>query len=201
MGGSENRQRFNLATMSGVFPGTRTMVYQRVRLAERGNAAATLRWARLLWYDDPPACVVEIEGRGARGEGRGAGGETDQPADDSRAGSLLLTLPVPERKALDQLLKAALAAEALELHACGGCHFWQRGASVNPDDLPVGQCTWHLPDENGAAAAGATGSPIAAGAGLYVLADDGADPSQPADQWPGKQPASAYAQSRRAGNG
>ena len=40
MGGSENRQRFNLATMSGVFPGTRTMVYQRVRLAERGNASS-----------------------------------------------------------------------------------------------------------------------------------------------------------------
>ncbi|HHY58754.1 MAG TPA: hypothetical protein GYA08_25350, partial [Chloroflexi bacterium] len=54
---SETFQLFNLATMSGVFPGTRTMVYQRVRLAPMTQAddEATRRWARILWYAAPPA--------------------------------------------------------------------------------------------------------------------------------------------------
>ena len=74
---SDTYQLFNLATMSGVFPGTRTMIYQRVRLQSLADAS-DLRWARLLWYDEPPACVVELEGRGAtrcrqRGPGHATG--------------------------------------------------------------------------------------------------------------------------------
>ncbi|MCB0150875.1 MAG: hypothetical protein KDE01_24890, partial [Caldilineaceae bacterium] len=59
---SDTYQLFNLATMSGVFPGTRTMVYQRVRLRRLRDEQVTA-WARLLWYDDPPSCVVEVEER------------------------------------------------------------------------------------------------------------------------------------------
>jgi hypothetical protein len=58
-------QLFNLDTMSGVFPGTRTMVFQRVRLRALTAPAAPPVWARLLWYDEPAACVVELERRPA----------------------------------------------------------------------------------------------------------------------------------------
>ena len=54
-------QLFNLATMSGVFPGTHTMVYQRVRLQPATPPDAPVRWARIQWYDDPPSCTVELE--------------------------------------------------------------------------------------------------------------------------------------------
>ncbi len=66
---SETFQLFNLATMSGVFPGTRTMVYQRVRLAPLVQAAGApaTRWARILWYTAPPACIVELEAHTATG--------------------------------------------------------------------------------------------------------------------------------------
>jgi hypothetical protein len=66
---SETFQLFNLATMSGVFPGTRTMVYQRARLAPLvpADGAPATRWARILWYTTPPTCVVELEANAATG--------------------------------------------------------------------------------------------------------------------------------------
>ena len=61
---------FNLATMSGVFPGTRTQIFQRVRLQKIEDSAETgdteMRWAQILWYENPPACVVVAKAQRAR---------------------------------------------------------------------------------------------------------------------------------------
>jgi hypothetical protein len=96
--------------MSGVFPGTRTMVFQRVRLGRREQkpcepavAAASLvaeeqmQWARLLWYDEPPACVVELPGVALR---------LAEPL-DVQSGEF------------GQRLSAALDGEGWQMRACG----------------------------------------------------------------------------------
>jgi len=125
---SETFQLFNLATMSGVFPGTRTMVYQRVRLAAlaQENAVATMRWARLLWYTAPPACVVELEANPATGA----------------AAEPLVRILAPPPATLGAVLAEALAAAGWRLVTCGGCAHWQLHAAQTPDELPTGLCTW-----------------------------------------------------------
>ena len=122
----ESFQLFNLQTMSGVFPGTRTLIYQRVRirpLNEPASAAGnqppvTQSWARLLWYSDPPACVVELNN------------------------GPLLRIPDPEGSDLGPRLQAGLAATGWELLTCGACAFWQP-LTATADGLALGRCTWH----------------------------------------------------------
>jgi hypothetical protein len=111
-------QLFNLQTMSGVFPGTRTMVFQRVRVRPvrqgvEGSPAA--QWARLLWYEEPAACVVEL-------------------------GSSLLRIPEPLAGDFGRRLQEALAANGFQLMACGSCAFWQPLAAQTGDGLPAGRC-------------------------------------------------------------
>lgn len=112
-----NFQLFNLDTMSGVFPGTRTMVFQRLRVRPHESTGAAA-WARLLWYDDPAACVVELN---------------DAP---------LLRISDPQGEDFGARLRAGLAAGGYDLLACGSCAFWQPLAAVTPDGLALGRCTW-----------------------------------------------------------
>jgi hypothetical protein len=114
-------QLFNLETMSGVFPGTRTMVFQRVRVrplpaAEDGTVPAA-HSVRLLWYEEPPACVVEL-------------------------GAALLRLPEPLTGDFAARLQAALGANGAQLLACGSCRWWQPLAIRTADGLPTGLCAW-----------------------------------------------------------
>jgi hypothetical protein len=127
--------------MSGVFPGTRTMLFQRVRLrplaavdaaspgdvAADAEAAGALRWARLLWYSDPAALVVMLDG--------GAGQTSPEQ------GELLLRLAEPHAGDLLVRLAAALAAAGWRLQSCGGCRWWQRVAVEEAEGMPQGQCT------------------------------------------------------------
>jgi hypothetical protein len=113
-------QLFNLETMSGVFPGTRTMVFQRVRVrpAQQGaEESGTAQWARLLWYEEPAACVVEL-------------------------GPILLRIPEPLSGDFGQRLEEALAANGLQLMVCGSCALWQPLVLRTGDSLPAGRCTW-----------------------------------------------------------
>jgi hypothetical protein len=114
---SASFQLFNLATMSGVFPGTRTMVFQRVRLRPLAGPADPPVWARLLWYDDPAACVVELDGP-------------------------LLRIPDPRRPDFGARLRAGLAAADFTLLACGSCAYWQPLAAATADGLATGRCNW-----------------------------------------------------------
>ncbi len=137
---SETIQRFNLNTMSGVFPGTRTMIYQRIRVApfgasshgqpDHGAPIQTWRWARVLWYDDPRSCVVELE---APDEAKAAS-QANQPA------AWLVRIADPEPANLAQLLEGALAAVGWQWITCGSCAFWQPLAARTVDGLPTGRC-------------------------------------------------------------
>lgn len=131
---SETFQLFNLATMSGVFPGTRTMVYQRVRLAalKQTNAAATTRWARLSWYTAPPACVVELEANGATGA----------------AAEPIVRIPQPAPATFGARLAEALAAAGWRMVTCGGCAHWQPHGARTSDELTTGLCTWRRSEES-----------------------------------------------------
>jgi len=54
-------QRFNLETMSGIFPGTHTQVFQRLQLQRLAAPTGESVWAQTLWYDEPAACVVYVQ--------------------------------------------------------------------------------------------------------------------------------------------
>ncbi len=114
---STSFQLFNLKTMSGVFPGTRTMIFQRVRVRAAERADAPSQWARLLWYDDPSACIVELVGT-------------------------LLRIDEPHGEEFGRRLQAGLAAAGVQLQSCGSCRWWQRLAVKTTDGLAAGRCTW-----------------------------------------------------------
>ncbi len=122
--------RFNLATMSGVFPGTRTQIYQRLHLVRidpvTGIVMADQRaWLQLLWYAEPAACVGYLF--------TAAAGQADEP---------LFQLAEPQRGDFLQRLTSALLAQGWQLRSCATCHFWQRAAATTADQLPLGACSW-----------------------------------------------------------
>ena len=126
---STSFQLFNLETMSGVFPGTRTMVFQRVRmrpLEVGGETPGASQWVRLLWYEEPAACAVEL-------------------------GANLLRIPQPLNGDFGPRLAEALAANGLRYMACGSCAFWQAAAAKTADGLPAGRCTWSASSTGGLA--------------------------------------------------
>jgi hypothetical protein len=116
-------ERFNFDTMSGVYPGTRTQVFQRVLLhrihSQDVDADAPARtWALFSWYEDPAACIVAIEGEEK---------------------SLRIETPNADRAL--ETVRAALAAQGWDPYVCGTCHHWQAGAGTSVDGLPLGRCT------------------------------------------------------------
>lgn len=139
-GSGENFQLFNLETMSGVTPGTRTPIMQRVRLRRLGAPPdERFTWARLLWT----------------GEDDGE----DAPGAPARADELLLYLqvgdepnrwqaaplvriPAPRSLDLNSVLARALADAGWQLYTCGSCARWQPAAAATPDGLAVGECRW-----------------------------------------------------------
>lgn len=118
-------QLFNLATMSGIFPGTRAQIYQRVRLYKRGATGESL-WAQLQWVDEPRTCTVYVQG------------DDNKPIIDRPLLQLNETLPPGE---FNQRLQAGLSEAQWQLQACGSCARWQALPSVNSDGLPVGLCS------------------------------------------------------------
>lgn len=119
---NEPLQPFNLDTMSGVYPGTRTPVYQRLRL--RSAHSSRVEWAQLLWYRDPPSAVLM-----ARGQDGAAQPLLHLPKDAAPAG-----MPAP--------LAEAVASTGRRLMACGMCAHWQVTPLTTDDGLPMGHCRW-----------------------------------------------------------
>ncbi|MCB0123900.1 MAG: hypothetical protein KDE58_16715 [Caldilineaceae bacterium] len=122
----EGHERFNLATMSGVFPGTRTPLYQRVQVEQQGERY----WLQVLWYENPLRIVAYHL----------------TPAADTPDREPLFTVPVDAATALPQLLQTTLHNEGLTLRSCGSCARWQRMSGVTPDQLPLGRCRWQPGD-------------------------------------------------------
>jgi hypothetical protein len=121
-GQTEHVQRFNLETMSGVFPGTRTAVFQRVRLWPRHKPAAGPIWAQILWTDEPFVCLVYRQ-------------------DDAGRPILppLVQLDAPSGVVHEQLA-AALAEVGWFAQSCGSCRFWQATTAQSADGLRAGVC-------------------------------------------------------------
>lgn len=127
-------QHFNLKTMSGIFPGTRTPLFQRVRIQQQleppvkqgATPPAVTRWLQLAWYADPAACVAYVM----------------QPGTAIDYESPLLRLSDPLADDFNQRLQEALATQAQRLVSCGSCRFWQRSDVVTLEQLPTGSCRW-----------------------------------------------------------
>lgn len=120
-------QIFNLETMSGVYPGSRTAVMQRIRLLPLDGQDRPAQWARLLWYDEPPACVLYLQ----------EGGTEQWEAHP------LLRIENPLHADFGQAFHDALNAAGWRAFTCGECAHWQRlSAAHNLDGLPLGRCGW-----------------------------------------------------------
>jgi hypothetical protein len=117
--------------MSGVFPGTRTQIFQRIRLRPLRGETKAPTWAQLLWYEEPLACVLYL-----------------QEADGQWATTALIHLSAPFDN-LNQHVQDALQEAGWQLEACGSCRFWQPVTAATPDGLPGGRCRWQpaTPDE------------------------------------------------------
>lgn len=124
--------RFNLQTMSGIFPGTRTPVFQRVHVQPQATPAAgqetgalpVRQWVQLAWYTEPAACV-------AYALQPGTAIDYEQP---------WVRIADPLAADFNQRLQAALAAQQQQLISCGSCRFWARSPVVTPEGLPAGHC-------------------------------------------------------------
>ncbi|MCX6046170.1 MAG: hypothetical protein NT075_13750 [Chloroflexi bacterium] len=123
---NQSFQLFNLATMSGVFPGARTQTFQRLRLQPLQAPTGETRWAQVLWYADPAACVVYLQNN----------------AQDERAATPLLRLAEPLTGDFNQQFQTALHQAGWQLQSCGSCRFWQILNQRNVDQLPTGRCVW-----------------------------------------------------------
>jgi hypothetical protein len=115
--------------MSGVYPGTRTQQYQRLRVrATHGKRDA--EWVQLHWYTDPEAIAMF------------ARGEASTPFTQ-----VWRAAPPPLPPELSATLRAALAEQGRYAEACFACLHFQPIAGVRHDGLPVGRCRWSQGDE------------------------------------------------------
>jgi hypothetical protein len=141
-------QRFNLETMSGVFPGVRTQVFQRILLwpsdsaplaaAPGGDETSGGVWAQLFWYETPRACVLQVP--------------SGAPAAEAAGDAPLLRIEAPQPAAIIPELETALREWGWQMRACGNCRFWRAvdgAAAATVDGIPLGVCQWQ--DEHGRA--------------------------------------------------
>ncbi|MBX3000234.1 MAG: hypothetical protein KF893_17050 [Caldilineaceae bacterium] len=128
MGQNEDAfQTFNLKTMSGVYPGSRTAVMQRIRLLPLTGDERLPRWARLLWYKDPPSCVLHLQE------------ETPEKWQETP----LLRMEDPHAQTFGAIFRKELAAVGWSPFTCGNCIHWQPlHDTTNEDGIALGRCGW-----------------------------------------------------------
>lgn len=115
-------QNFNLETMSGIYPGSRTMIYQRLRI--QSEIGGEPHWYQLHWYTEPPSALLSSADAGF-----------DAP-------SSLVDVPSPLHPDFLPLLHATLAGHGHTASVCYACHHWQRRNLHSEDGLPAGRCQW-----------------------------------------------------------
>lgn len=136
---------FNLDTMSGVFPGARTRVFQRLRLVSiaafthQSHTNKAAQWAQLLWYETPGVCRLFL---------------LENAGDNGRRASPLFEVTVESLEDTEEVgghflhtLRAALDASGWRAEMCGNCRFWAQTDEVTADGLPLGECRWRDADE------------------------------------------------------
>ena len=136
---AEDYQHFNLKTMSGVFPGTRTLIFQRLRLSLATGGLTAPRWARLQWYTSPAACVLSIPAELVIAPAPDDGA-------DSTEGGWQLHFAEPLAGDFRRTLRDTLRSHNLRLRACGSCAHWRQQSASNEDGVPLGRCSWRGPD-------------------------------------------------------
>ena len=137
---AEGQQRFNLATMSGIFPGTHTMVFQRVRLSLADGGSTAPRWARLQWYTTPPACVLTLPETVPESltPAEPSAEQADQPALSDQ-----LHFAEPLQGDFRRTLRTALRQRNYRLRACGSCAHWRpQTNAATADGISLGCCAW-----------------------------------------------------------
>lgn len=153
----EGHGRFNLATMSGVFPGTRTQIYQRVQVEElHGQLAGAdqqrLRyWLQLLWYDEPQRIVAYRLSPVADTKGVDKDHSKDDSSKEDGIGALF-ELPFTDSHSLHLQLRTALEEKGCVLRSCGNCAHWRPPATANRDQLLFGSCRWEAEQAIGSVA-------------------------------------------------
>lgn len=115
-------KNFNIQTMSGIYPGSRTMVYQRLRL--RDHNSNTGQWYQLQWYSDPTSAVLFSI-------------EENQPTTTAR-----ITLTEPQPSTFVAQLHEALSQTGQQADACFACRHWQALNVHTTDGIPAGRCRW-----------------------------------------------------------
>jgi len=131
-----SESRFNLKTMSGIHPGTRSQIMQRLQLVAPDRTERI--WASLMWFTEPPVRVLTLQS----GEKDGGGWQTTP----------LLTWEAVEGEApvaSDFLadLGDSLVEKGWQLRACASCRHWQPLDLSTDDALPAGRCTWTAASE------------------------------------------------------
>ncbi len=121
---NEPLQNFNLDTMSGVYPGTRTQQYQRLRLRLL-DGDRVVEWSQLQWYLDPASVALFV-----------------LPATADRTAPIWRSEPPPDASALVETLNVALSARSEYVEACGTCVHFRSLTGVSDDGLPIGRCGW-----------------------------------------------------------
>lgn len=126
------QHNFNTETMSGIYPGSRTMIYQRLRLQAIHVEPSGQQGAmyQLQWYTDPTAAIL-LPTQG-----------------DTPALAPLITLTEPQTADLTQRLHDELAAVGLQADACFACRHWYPLNIHTDDALPAGRCRWNDPDSS-----------------------------------------------------
>jgi hypothetical protein len=108
--------------MSGVSPGTRTLVFQRVRLWPQQGQSPGPVWAQLLWTAEPPGCTLYRQGE-----------------DGLRQTPPLVQLETPAAAVAEQLI-SAVEQSGWRLQSCGSCRFWQPTQAQTVDGVRMGLC-------------------------------------------------------------
>lgn len=116
---------FNLQTMSGVHPGSRTARVHILRLQAQESAPNAGRWGRLLWPEDTDEWAIYLQA--GRGWAETPLVQGNPPAGQDVLGSLLASLAQAGQRPL----------------VCATCCRWQpiRGEAT-ADGIAVGLCTW-----------------------------------------------------------
>lgn len=139
---------FDQETMSGITPGVRTRIFQRVRLRAVGiragddsQADAGVVWARLLWHvEDSDAETASEDLPTGAIEGALCTVHLREDEGDAWAIEPLLTLANVSADGFLAALCDALFATGWRLQTCGSCRWWQPGPVRQVDGLPVGHC-------------------------------------------------------------
>jgi hypothetical protein len=162
---------FNLDSMSGIHPGRRSAVYQRLLIAPRERAESPATWYRLSWDGHAPGPLFHAEG--------------NTLGDDLSEFRLALS---ESRQAGAELVRE-LGRRGWTLHACAACAFWREQPQATPDGIAAGRCAYRPDDISPGAAQELLSQSALSLACPQWLAADNAAPLPPAGETVSGEPA------------